>query len=292
MVLEVGRIGLWAAQRQWPTDVRSRAEVAAEVAAMGIPTVWIGSASGDLELPAAILDGTEGLAVGTSILNIWTEKADIVADHYAMLGKAHPDRLLLGFGVGHRDPVEKVTGRRWERPVEVLLDYLDTLDELGVPRSDQALAALGPRMLEIASRRTLGALPYLVTPEHTRRARQIMGPDALLAPEQMVVLDTDPGSARAVARQSLTRYLRLPNYADNLRRLGFTAADLAGSGSDRLVDAVVAWGDLDTVLGRIAEHQQAGADHVAVQVLTSAPTQLPLARWGRLAGAIHSPASP
>ncbi len=262
------------------------------MAAMGIPTVWIGSASGDLELPAAILDGTEGLVVGTSILNIWTEKADIVADHYAMLAKAHPDRLLLGFGVGHRDPVEKVTGRRWERPVEVLLDYLDTLDELGVPRSDQALAALGPRMLEIASRRTLGALPYLVTPEHTRRAREIMGPGALLAPEQMVVLDTDPGSARTVARQSLTPYLRLPNYANNLRRLGFTDADLAGSGSDRLVDAVVAWGDLDTVLGRIAEHQQAGADHVAVQVLTSTPTQLPLAQWGRLAGAIHSPASP
>lgn len=259
---------------------------------MGIPTLWIGGASGDLELPAAILDGTEGLVVGTSILNIWTEKADIVADHYAMLAKAHPDRLLLGFGVGHRDPVEKLTGRRWERPVEVLLDYLDTLDELGVPRSDQALAALGPRMLGIAARRTAGALPYLVTPEHTRRAREIMGPDALLAPEQKIVLDPDPGSARAVARQGLAFYLRQPNYANNLRRLGFTDADLAGTGSDRLVDALVAWGDLDTVLARIAEHHQAGADHVAVQVLTPTPTQLPLAQWDRLAGAINALASP
>ncbi len=292
VVLEVGRIGLWAAQRQWPTDVRSRAEVAAEVAAMGIPTVWIGAASGDLELPAAILDGTEGLVVGTSILNIWTEKADIVADHYAMLAKAHPDRLLLGFGVGHRGPVEKLTGRRWERPVEVLLDYLDTLDELGVPRSDQALAALGPRMLDIAARRSAGALPYLATPEHTRRAREIMGPDALLAPEQKVVLDTDPDSARAVARKGIGFYLGLPNYANNLRRLGFTEADLAGSGSDRLVDALVAWGDLDTVLARIAEHHQAGADHVAVQVLTPTPSQLPLDQWGRLAGAINTLASP
>lgn len=254
---------------------------------MGIPTVWIGAASGDLELPAAILDGTEGLAVGTSILNIWTEKADIVADHYAMLAKAHPDRLLLGFGVGHRDPVEKMTGRRWEKPVRVLLDYLDTLDELGVPREDHVLAALGPRVLRIAAERTAGALPYLVTPEHTRQAREIMGPGPLLAPELKVVLETDAERARAIARQSLSIYLGLPNYTNNLRRLGFTDDDLVGAGSDRLVDAVVAWGDLDSVLARIAEHHEAGADHVAVQVLTDTPGELPRAQWALLAEAIN-----
>ncbi len=255
---------------------------------MGIPTLWIGAASGDLELPAAILDGTEGLSVGTSILNIWTEKADIVADHYAMLAKAHPDRLLLGFGVGHRALVEQATSRRWERPVEVLLDYLDTLDELGVPREDQALAALGPRVLEIAARRTAGALPYLVNPEHTRKARAVVGPDALLAPEQKVVLETDPGRARATARRRLAAYLAMPNYTNNLRRLGYTDDDLAGGGSDRLVDDLVAWGDIDTVLARVAEHHAAGADHVAVQVLTDEPAVLPRAQWARLAEAISS----
>ncbi|CAO5190455.1 Oxidoreductase, MSMEG_4141 family [Frankia sp. AiPs1] len=287
MVLEVGRIGLWAAQRQWPTDVRTRTEIAVEVAAMGIPTVWIGAAGGDLELPAAILDGTEGLVVGTSILNIWTEKADVAADHYAMLAKAHPDRLLLGFGVGHRDPVERATGRPWEKPVEVLLDYLDTLDELGVPREDQVLAALGPRMLGVAADRTAGAVPYLVTPEHTRRARQILGPDRLLAPEQRIVFATDAGQARAIARQSLRHSLGLPNYANNLRRLGFTDADLADGGSDRLVDALVAWGDDAAIRARIAEHHAAGADHVAIQVITDTPRELPRAQWARLAEVIN-----
>jgi probable F420-dependent oxidoreductase len=183
--------------------------------------------------------------------------------------------------------VEKATGRRWERPVEVLLDYLDTLDELGVPREDQALAALGPRVLDIAARRTAGALPYLVTPAHTRRARGIVGPDALLAPEQKVVFETDADRARAIARMSLSRSLVLPNYANNLRRLGFTDEDLAGGGSDRLVDAIVAWGDTDTMLARIAEHHEAGADHVAVQVLTDTPGELPRAQWARLAEAIN-----
>ncbi|WP_175084313.1 LLM class F420-dependent oxidoreductase [Candidatus Frankia nodulisporulans] len=286
MVVEVGRIGLWAAQRQWPTDVRARTDIAVEVASMGFPTVWIGAASGDLELPAAILDGTEGLVVGTSILNIWTEKADIVADHYAMLAKAHPDRLLLGFGVGHREPVERATGRPWEKPVEVLLDYLDTLDELGVPREDQALAALGPRVLGIAAERTAGALPYLVTAEHTREARRLLGPGPLLATEQKVVFNTDAERARAIARRALAPYLGLPNYTNNLRRLGFTDVDLTDGGSDQLVDALVAWGDETAILARIGAHHGAGANHVAVQVLTDTPGELPRAGWARLAAAI------
>ncbi|WP_462188724.1 MULTISPECIES: LLM class F420-dependent oxidoreductase [unclassified Frankia] len=286
MVAEVGRIGLWAAERQWPKDVPARAEIAAEVEALGVPAVWIGAASGDLELAAAILDNTDRLVVGTSILNVWTEPADVVADHYAMLAKAHPDRILLGLGAGHKEPVEKTTGRRYERPVDVLVDYLDTLDELGVPRADRALAALGPRMLGIAAQRTAGALPYLTTPEHTRRARELLGPDALLAPEQMVILDTDPAQARAVAHDTLAFYLKLPNYVNNLRRLGFTEDDLTGAGSQRLVEAVVAWGDVDSVLARVAEHHEAGADHVAIQVLTSTPTRLPREQWARLAPVI------
>ncbi len=253
---------------------------------MGFPTVWIGATSGDLELPAAILDGTEGLVVGTSILNIWTEKADIVADHYAMLAKAHPDRLLLGFGVGHREPVERATGRPWEKPVEVLLDYLDTLDELGVPREDQALAALGPRVLGIAAERTAGALPYLVTAEHTREARRLLGPGPLLATEQKVVFNTDAERARAIARRALAPYLGLPNYTNNLRRLGFTDVDLTDGGSDQLVDALVAWGDETAILARIGAHHGAGANHVAVQVLTDTPGELPRAGWARLAAAI------
>jgi len=283
VVAEVGPIGLWSSSRQWPSEVQARAEIAAEVEGLGFPTMWLGGARGDLELPAAMLDGTERLVVGTSILNVWTEPADVVADHYAMLAKAHPDRILLGLGVGHAANVEPATGRPYERPVQVLLDYLDTLDELGVPQSDRLTAALGPRVLKVAGQRTAGALPYLTTPEHTRTAREILGPGPLLAPEQMVVLETEPVRARSVARQSLGRYLDLPNYTNNLRRLGFTDADFTEGGSDRLVDAVVAWGEPETVLERVTAHHAAGADHVAVQVLTAAPADLPRMEWARLA---------
>ncbi len=174
---------------------------------------------------------------------------------------------------------------RYVRPYTRMVEYLDALDAAPnpVPVPERALAALGPRMLELARDRSAGAHPYLVTPEHTREARTALGQGPLLAPEQAVVLETDPARARAIARQHLSRYLQAPNYVNNWLRLGFTQADVADGGSDRLVDALVAWGDLDAIRQRIQEHQRAGADHVCIQALAADPLALPLAQWRALA---------
>jgi probable F420-dependent oxidoreductase len=195
--------------------------------------------------------------------------------------------VLLGIGAGHRHHVEAVTDQRYERPYRQVVSYLDDLDSAQppVPRDQRALAALGPRMLALAGRRTLGAHPYLVTPEHTRLAREILGPAPLLAPEQTVVLETDPAVARSIARQIVTFCLVAPNYTNNWLRLGFTTDDFADGGSDRLVDALVAWGDVETVFKRIDEHRQAGADHVCINVL-GPPGEIPLAGYRALAAAL------
>ncbi|MBO0871230.1 MAG: TIGR03620 family F420-dependent LLM class oxidoreductase [Micromonosporaceae bacterium] len=227
------------------------------------------------------------MAVATGIVNVWTEPAGTTAAAYARLSPAYPDRLLLGVGAGHKAMVEATTGQRYQRPYHKLVEYLDVLDgaDPPVPAEGRALAALGPRVLGLARDRTAGAHPYLVTPEHTQQARAILGPAPLLAPEQTVVLATDPQRARAIGRATLQRYLALPNYTRNWQRLGFTEADIAGAGSDRLVDAMVAWGDAGAIADRVAQHHQAGADHVCVQVLTSTGG-LPLAELRELAPAL------
>jgi probable F420-dependent oxidoreductase len=153
-----------------------------------------------------------------------------------------------------------------------------------VPQTERALAALAPRMLALARERALGSHPYLVSPEHTRRAREALGPDALLAPEQTVVLEQDPDVARAIARKWLARYLQLPNYTDNLVRIGLEHADVENGGSDRLVDEIIAWGDVDVVRAKVDAQRAAGADHVALQIVTSDPAQLPREQWRRFAG--------
>ncbi|KPM53030.1 F420-dependent oxidoreductase [Frankia sp. R43] len=285
MTMNVARIGLWMSARQWPHGTAERRDTAQELAELGYDMVWLGGATADLELPAALLESTERLCVGTGILNIWTESVDLLADTYGMLEKAHPGRLLLGVGAGHARMVESVTGRRYRRPLGAVISYLEALDAVGIPASARVLAALGPRMLGLAARRSAGAHPYLVTPEHTRMAREILGPGALLAPEQKIVLETDPARARAIGRAALSIYLELPNYTNNLRRLGFTDADLAAGGSDRLVDALIAWGDLDSIRTRLEEHCAAGADQVAVQILTD-NKQLPRAQWRILAAGL------
>lgn len=283
--IDVGTVGLWSMARQWPAEAEARAGIAAEIEALGFGAVWIGVATADLELPAALLEATGRLVVATGILNVWTEPVDAVVDHYGMIEKAHPRRLLLGIGAGHAKIVEALTGRRYERPYQALVDYLDAFDRAGVPREARILAALGPRVLRLAAERSRGAHPYLVTPAHTCTAREIMGPEPLLAPEQKVILDTDPARARRTARQALAMYLELPNYTNNLRRLGFTDDDLSGGGSDRLVDALVAWGDVEAIRARIGDHVDAGADHVCVQLLSTDAT-LPRAGWRELAGGL------
>jgi probable F420-dependent oxidoreductase len=291
MSLDLGPVGIWTSSAPWHTAEDTLGDAAAELEELGYGTLWLGSARGDLQLPEALLAATRRLVVATGIVNIWTEPAATTAASYRRVAAAHPDRLLLGLGAGHARFVEAQTGQRYTRPLHRMEGYLDELDAQtpAVPHDRLVLASLGPKSLEMAARRTAGAHPYLVTPEHTRLARRIMGPDALLAPEQKVLLETDPAAARPVARQTLHLYLQLPNYTNNLLRLGFTADDLEGEGSDRLVDAIVAWGDVDTVVARVAEHLDAGADHVCIQVLTpdldaGGGRTLPREQWRTLAG--------
>jgi probable F420-dependent oxidoreductase len=210
------------------------------------------------------------------------------------LSEAYPERFLLGLGVSHARLVEGSRGHSFERPLAAMRRYLDGMDEaIQVYRAvkpaappPRVLAALGPRMLAMAAERALGAHPYLVTPEHTAKARSTLGHDSWLLPEQAVVLESDPDQARAIARRHISRYLDLPNYTNNWRRLGFTDDDLAGQGSDRLVDALVAWGDVEAVSKRVKDHLDAGADHVCIQVFDAEPHGLPLRQWRTLAMAM------
>jgi probable F420-dependent oxidoreductase len=198
-------------------------------------------------------------------VNIWTADAPTVAASYHRIEARHPGRFLLGVGVGHPEATSD-----YRRPYAAVVSYLDELDAAGVPDDRRVLAALGPRMLRLSADRSAGAHPYLTTPEHTRRARGILGPTPLLAPEQHVVVEPEPVAARAIGRPAVAKpYLGLTNYTSNLRTLGFDDADLAGDGSDRLIDALVAHGDPAAVAARLQQHLDAGADQVAVNLLTA-----------------------
>jgi probable F420-dependent oxidoreductase len=290
--MDIGRIGVWTFQLEQQPAARARA-AAAEIEALGYGALWIPEALGRevFTHAALLLDGTTRLPVATGIANIWARDAMAMAAAQRTLAEAHPDRFLLGVGVSHAPMVEGIRGHRYVRPLAAMRAYLDAMDAAPfmavAPASEppRVIGALAPRMLALAAERTAGAHPYFVPPEHTRRAREIMGRGPLLAPEQAVVLDTDAVRARALARAHMAIYLGLPNYVNNLRRLGFDEADLADGGSDRLVDAIVAWGDVEAIVARVRAHHDAGADHVALQVLTSDPRVLPLAEWGRLATA-------
>jgi probable F420-dependent oxidoreductase len=290
MTGDVGRIGIWASSGLWEHGGKlsqDGVDAAAELEALGYGTVWLGRADGNLKLAEALLDATSRLVVGTSIVNIWMYDPSLVAASYRRVSERHGERLLVGLGVGHAPAVE-ATGQQYVQPLRVMQNYLDELDasERGIPQDARALAALGPRMLQLSAQRSCGALPYLIPPEHTRWAREVLGAGALLVAEQKVVVDADPVSARALARRGVTRYFRLPNYTSNLKRFGFTDEDVAGNGSDRVIDAIVAWGDVDAIARRITEHLDAGADQVAIQVLTDAVNTgsgLPRDDWRKLA---------
>jgi probable F420-dependent oxidoreductase len=266
MPMQLGRVGVWARRPQ--LDEKSQDElgrIGTRLEAAGYGALWVGASKADLAPATPILDATSRLVYATGIINVWSEPVSEVAASYHRVNARHPGRLLLGIGAGHREATSE-----YQRPFERLNTYLDALATAAppVPAEDTALAALGPRVLRLAAERTAGAHPYLVTPEHTRTARQTLGPGPLLAPEQKVVLETDPAKAREIARASVDFYLGLSNYLANLRRLGFTDDDFADHGSDRLIDALVAWGDAEAISARVAEHHAAGADHVCVQVLS------------------------
>jgi probable F420-dependent oxidoreductase len=241
-------------------------ELAATLDRLGYGAIWVGgSPPSDLRQIEELLDATSTITVATGIVNVWKDAAQPVAASYHRIEAKHPGRFLLGIGVGHPEATQRYT-----KPYETLVHYLDDLDAAGVPVSRRVLAALGPRVLRLSAGRTAGAHPYLVTPAHTRRARGIIGPDALLAPEQKVVLETDPDRARAIGRPAVERpYLGLVNYTSNLRSLGYDDADLAGAGSDRLIDDLVLRGDAAAVAAGVTRHLEAGADHVAINLLTA-----------------------
>ncbi|ONI82304.1 LLM class F420-dependent oxidoreductase [Saccharothrix sp. ALI-22-I] len=262
MTVELGRYGVWGPAAQWV----GRGEDAAELEALGFGALWLGgSPDGSvMTTVSALLDATEKITVATGIMNVWTTPAAEVNEGYRAL--AWTDRFLVGIGAGHRETVGEV----YHSPYQKLVHYLDELD---VPRDRLALAALGPRVLRLAAARTSVAHPYLVTPEYTARARETVGAGVLLAPEQHVVLEEDASRARELGRKALEFYLGLPNYTQNWLRHGFGEEDLVGGGSDRLVDALVAWGPVERVARRLREHHQAGADHVAVQVVGATDAQ-------------------
>jgi probable F420-dependent oxidoreductase len=283
--VEIGRAGIWS----WELRAGAPAEAAdavAELEELGYGAVWVpAGGDGAFEVVGGLLDATRRIAVATGIVSIWHYEPAATAAAQALLAAAHPGRFVLGLGVSHPFLVDGEEPGRWRRPVEKMERYLDALDAAPtpVPARERVLAALGPRMLALARTRAAGAHPYLVTPEHTFEARTVLGVDSLLAVEQGVILDTDPTRARQHARDHLRIYLRTPNYINNWRRLGFGDDDLAGGLSDRLVDALIVFGDLEAVARRVQAHRDAGADHVCVQVIGASPAGLPRPEWRRLA---------
>jgi probable F420-dependent oxidoreductase len=259
----LGKIGAWLNPR-YDDDARVRFVVGAE--AMGYPAAWLGFGSaplGDLSLAERALDATTTITVATAVVNMWTNKPDVVAHAYHRIAARHGDRFLLGLGVGHPESIPV-----YQRPLDTMAAYLDALDTAGVPKDRRILAALGPRVLQLAAARTAGTHPYLVLPDHTRDARQLLGPGVIIAPEHKVVLTADAAVARRIGRQFLADpYLKLRNYTSNLRRYGYTDKDMTSGGSDRLIDALVLHGSIDDVAARLHTHLDAGADHIAIQVL-------------------------
>jgi probable F420-dependent oxidoreductase len=271
--MELGRIGVWTFLDAM--TARDAVVFARRVEALGYRTLWIPEAVG--RDPFAFLGylaaHTDQLQLATGIANIYARDPMAMRAIQATLAELSGGRFVLGLGVSHRHLVSGLRRHEYRKPVDAMSEYLDAMRDAfyrGPTPAEEApilLAALRPAMLQVARARARGAHPYFTTPEHTAKARAILGPDAWLAPEQMVLLERDAATARAVARAAMQIYLGLENYQRNLRWLGFTDADLADGGSDRLVDAIVAWGDETAIAARIRAHHEAGADHVCIQPL-------------------------
>ncbi len=289
MTTRLSGTGIWSSMLRYG-DASEAAALAAELESLGYSALWVPDVGGDLFGPLDnLLGATTTATVATGILNVWMHTAQETAAEHARLTAEHGPRLLFGLGVSHQRLIDHVNEPgTYQRPVEVMAGYLDGLDAAPTPlaETDRVIAALGPKMLELARARTAGTHPYLVTPDLTRNARAGVGPDRLVACEQGVVLETDASTAREIARLHLKTYLELPNYSNNWKRQGFTDDDLSDGGSDRLVDSLVVWGDETTIAARLQEHRDAGADHVCIQVLTDNPRGLPIDQWRSLAPAV------
>jgi probable F420-dependent oxidoreductase len=291
--MELGRVGIWTGHLD-AQPIEQLPDIAGELETLGYDALWIPEVAGrDPFVNAALLlGGCERMIVATGIATIYGRDPIAMSSVWKTLTDAFPGRFLLGLGVSHQPAVEGIRRHEYGPPLTAMREYLDGIDAAPYfarpPRDEpvRALAALGPKMLALAADRAVGAHPYFVPVEHTALAREKMGPDAWLMPEQMAVLETDSAKARDLARTTMATYLSLPNYLRNLRRLGWTDDDLADGGSDRLVDAIVVWGDEAAVRKRCDEHFAAGADHVCVQVLNGSRTRLPMDDWRRLAPAV------
>lgn len=284
-------VGLWTGALDMVPAARAQ-ELAAELESLGYGAIWLPEVAGRDPFVhlALLLSVTRRLVGATGIANIWARDAVTTSCAARTLTEAFPERVLIGLGVSHENLVGDLRGHHYDKPLSAMQNYLDAIDRAPYTAQQPStpvryvLAALRPRMLELAAEKTLGAHPYLVTPEHTARARDILGAGPLLCPEQAVVLDTDADRARMIARRHLRVYLAQPNYVRSLRYLGFGDADLTPpGGSDALVDALVAWGDVDRIVARIREHLAAGADHVPVQVVPERKYDVPERQWRELA---------
>jgi probable F420-dependent oxidoreductase len=292
--IDIGRIGIWTGILDAHPASKAK-EACQEIEALGVATLWIPETVGRDPFVAAAnyLAATKTLRLATGIANIYARDALTMSSCQKTLAEAYPGRFLLGLGVSHHHLVERVRKHDYSKPLSYMQAYLSEMDAAlymaPKPADDggRVLAALGPKMLATAATQANGAHPYFTTPEHTQLARQTMGADAFLAPEQMVVVESDPTKAREVARAAMHVYLRAPNYTNNLVRMGFDASDWTdpANPSDRVVDAIVAWGSLDQIRSRVQAHFDAGADHVCVQALR-ADRDVPMDDWRALAGAL------
>ncbi|TGB45450.1 LLM class F420-dependent oxidoreductase [Mycolicibacterium peregrinum] len=266
--LNLGTFGVFGLFQQWEQMTAAQLR---DIEALGYGAIWAGgSPPTELTWVESILDPTKTLKVATGIVNIWSAPAGRVAESFHRIEMAHPGRFLLGIGAGHPELIAE-----YKKPYDALTEYLDKLDEYGVPKDQRVVAALGPQVLKLASRRSAGAHPYLTTPQHTAQARAIVGLDAFIAPAHKVVLNRDAAQARAIGREALAIYLKGTNYVNNWKRLGFNDSDVASPGSDALIDALVAYGSTDAIAARLNEHLVAGATHVPVQVLTGPDNLIP-----------------
>lgn len=289
-----GGTGIWSMGLRFGEEEPS-VELAVAAEELGYTAAWFPDMGGGglFERVTALLEATDRITVATGICNIWMHEPDEVAEQFTKLTAAYGPRLLLGLGASHAPIVDQLEEGRYQKPLSKMRGFLDELDAIspGVPADSRLLAALGPKMLELAGIRSAGAHPYLVPPEHTAAAREALGPDAYLGVEVGVVLEPDPDKARQIARAGLEMYFGLPNYLNNLRRYGLDDADLSHPGSDELIDAVIAWGDEQAIAARLDEYRAAGADHIAIQVLTGAGTAdptFPIDELRRLAPALLS----
>ncbi len=284
----LGPVGVWTFAFDglpW-ADVETTARA---IETLGYPALWVPEGGGSRDVTshlALLLAATERIAVCSGIANVTAREPDVLHRAAMTLADAFGDRPVLGVGVGHEYSTER-RGIEWAGPLSRMRDYLDRMDATaGIPAPavpvQRLIAALGDGMLRLAAERALGAHSYFVPVDHTARAREVLGPEPVLAVEQTVVLESDAAEARRIARAWTAGYLELPNYANNWRRLGYDADELADGGSDRLVDAAVAWGGVDAIAARVREHLVAGADHVCVQVVTDDETDPGLAQLGAL----------